>query len=197
MSKIVDHVEQPNSLTCQAAAIAKVLGQPSLHQINAIRSNLVAMGRERGTMAGSPSVMGDYLKPRVEHYAYSGNASINEIAEWVKQGRGFEVITHGFFTMSGHIIGVEDVTYLENGRKRFRVDDPWYEFDFPNNRYTNRSGANVQYSDLGIWAYCVKALHSNNEAKGFYQKGFSRLNDPSQLAEIENTKGAWVHYIKN
>jgi hypothetical protein len=186
MSKILDHVEQPDAVTCQSAAIAKVLGMGSNQNIHAIRSDLLAIARRRGTKAGDPAVMAEYLAPRVEEYRYSGNGSVQDVINWVTKGPGYEVIIHGFTTISGHIWGIEDVVEDTHTRLFFKVDDPWYEFDFPNNRYTQRTGKNVHYSGLAIWAYCVIAWN-NAQAVDAYQRG--------SMSRTE--KGAWIHFIKN
>lgn len=187
MTDILDHVEQPDAYTCQSAAIAKVLGQGSIHQINAIRSNLNADARTRGTMAGDPSVMGAYLTPRVESYTYKHDANLQEIIDWVTQGKGYECIIHGFTTQSGHVWGIEDAEKVGQNWV-FRCDDPWYEFDFPGNRFTQNSGANVGYSDLATLAYCVKAW-SNWQGVDAYRKG--------RYQGMLGDRGAWVHFIKN
>ena len=185
-TEIADYAWQPDAVTCQAAAIAKKLGKSSAEDIQEIRQDLLDIARPSGAMAGSTWVMGEYLKPKVKEYRFSSNANLVDIAEWVEQGPGFECIIHGVTTGSGHVWGIEDVSVYTETKLSFVCDDPWAEFDFPRNRYLNKSGKNVVYSGLAIWAYCVKSF-DNATAYYLYKNGeMSRLD-----------RGAWVHFIRN
>ena len=183
---IADYAWQPDAVTCQAASIAKVLGKTSAEDIQDVRQALLAIARPSGAMAGSTWVMGDYLKPRVKEYRFSDLASLVDIADWVSQGPGFEVIIHGVTTGSGHVWGIEDVVEYTPTTLRFKCDDPWAEFDFPGNRYLNKTGKNVVYSGLAIWSYCVVS-YDNATAAHKYRAGMMNRLD----------KGAWVHFIRN
>jgi hypothetical protein len=180
MTKILDHLEQPDSSTCQAAAIAKVLGT---QDVMAIRNELLA-----GGVAGDPQNMGRLMKREVskgnlKFYEYQGAATLKNLEDWVTQGKGYEAIIHGFFTPGGHVIGVEDA-YPAN--RFFRVDDPWYEFDFPSARFTKLSGKNKEYSYLGIYSYCC-ASWSFREAQELYASRQVVMSNP----------GLWMHKIRN
>ena len=179
-TRILDHLEQPDASTCQATAIAKILGTTD---VRAIRNRLLEIG-----IAGDPAVMGTLMREEVargglKHYEYNGNATLKELEDWVTQGQGFEAIVHGYFTPVGHVIGVEDA-YPE--AKFFKVDDPWYEFDFPRARFTNRGGKNQRYSYVGIYSYCCGSW-SFNQAKDLYAKNSLAMTVP----------GLWLHKVQN
>ena len=197
MTKITDHLEQPDGYTCQSAAIAKVLGKTTHHEVWDVRSALLEDARRSGTMSGDPNVMGRHLAPRVEEYHYNPKASLNDIVDWVVRGKGYEVIIHGFTTSAGHVWGIEDATPRNDpSRVNFQCDDPWYEMDFPRNEFTRRSGANVVYSDCAIWAYCVMAWN-NAQAVEAYARALSNVHDEDFQDSMYETRGAWVHFIKN
>lgn len=201
MTKIADYSRQPDGLTCQAAAIAKVLGNPSAAGVGEVRRALLSMG-----IPGDPAVMGAYMRTRVAQYRFDSAASLSAVAEWVSQGAGYECITHGWFTGSGHVIGVEDVVGWETPHPAFRVDDPWAEFSFSTGLYVNRSGANVAYSALGMWAYCV-ASYSYTQANTLYRQAVASpvawfTDVPTNakvnaLETVRNQANAWVHFIRN
>jgi len=196
MSKITDFLEQPDAYTCQSAAIAKVLGYKTAENVMAVRSDLLAMAGQRGTQAGDTGVMGDYLRERVKGYRFSSQASLIDIFNHVSKGQGYEAIIHGFPTVMGHVWGIESATQTEAGRIMFRCDDPWYEYDFPGRRFTNRSGRNVTYSDLAIWSHCVIAWNKT-QADSAYASGFPRVHDAAWIKGIHAEKGAWVHFVTN
>jgi hypothetical protein len=178
MSKILDYVAQPNAYTCQSACIAKVLGSKD---VEGIRAALEAIGTP-----GSPDVMGQYLKSRVQSYQFLVSGSLADAKNALD--RGCVVITHGWFTGSGHVICL--VGYEPDPKTlsyRFIVDDPWAEFSFPDAQYVpNSSGDNVRYSSYGIYAYCI-AASSHEQAAQLYAEG--KL--------LSSEKGAWLHIIKN
>lgn len=183
---IADYTWQPDAVTCQSAAIAKVLGKNSAGEVQEIRRDLLAIARPSGAMAGSTWVMGTYLKPRVKEYGFSDSASLVDIAEWAMQGPDYECIIHGVTTGLGHVWGIEDVATYTDTQISFVCDDPWAEFDFPGNRYLNKSGKNVVYSGLAIWAYCVVSYDNPTAARKYKTGMMSRLD-----------RGAWVHFIRN
>lgn len=178
MSKILDYVAQPNAYTCQSSCIAKVLGTTDVARI---RAALEAIGEP-----GSPDVMGQYLKSRVQSYKFLVSGSLENAKDALDEG--CVVITHGWFTGSGHVIALvgyepdpETLSY------RFIVDDPWMEFNFADAQYIPKSsGNNVRYSSYGIYAYCV-ASSSHKHATQIYTQG--KL--------LSSEKGAWLHIIKN
>lgn len=178
MSKILDYVAQPNAYTCQSACIAKMLGTSDVHDI---RAALETVGQP-----GCPDVMGRYLKSRVQSYQFLISGSLEDAKAALDEG--YTIITHGWFTGSGHVIALvgyepdpETLSY------RFIADDPWMEFSFSDAQYIPDScGDNVRYSSYGIYAYCV-ASSSYKNAKQIYAQG--RL--------LSSEKGAWLHIIKN
>ncbi len=178
MSKILDYVAQPNAYTCQSACIAKVLGTSD---IEGIRAALEAIGAP-----GSPETMGQYLKSRVQSYKFLLSGSLEEAKDALDDS--CVVITHGWFTGSGHVIAL--VGYEPDPKTlsyRFIVDDPWMEFSFSSAQFNpNSSGNNVRYSSYGMYAYCV-ASSSNESAVQIYGQG--KL--------LSSEKGAWLHIIKN
>lgn len=173
-SKVLDIVYQPDALTCQAAAICRVIGS---YKVAAVRAALEDLG-----VPGDPAVMGQYLKPRVKEYRYLSNASLNDAIKALRDG--YQLITHGWFTGSGHVIGLSG---WNAERETFVAEDPWFEFDFPGWRYLyDRCGNDAPYSALGIYAACV-AGQSVSDAKAVYYFG-----------EVDYSYQAmWLHMVKN
>jgi hypothetical protein len=178
MSKVLDYVAQPDAYTCQSACISKILGTTD---VKAIRAALEAIGDP-----GDHEVMGQYLKSRVQSYKFLLSGSLEDAKDALDDG--CVVITHGWFTGSGHVICL--VGYESDPKTlsyRFIVDDPWMEFSFPDAQFIpNRSGDNVRYSSYGIYAYCV-ASSSYENAQHIYDRG----------TLLSSEKGAWLHIIKN
>lgn len=175
-TKVLDHVLQPDAYTCQSAAICRVIGST---KVATVREALENMG-----VPGDPVVMGRYLKPRVREYKYNPAASLNDAIEALNQG--YQLITHGWFTGSGHVIGLSG---WDAKTQKFRAEDPWYEFDFPNWAYDYQSeGDDKPYSALGIYAACV-AGHSPGDAYAIYRRGPSAID--------WNLGAMWLHMIKN
>ncbi len=178
MSKILDYVAQSNAYICQSACIAKVLGTTD---DKGIRAALEAIGAP-----GNPDVMGQYLKSRVQSYRFLSAGSLMDVKDALDNG--CVVITHGWFTGSGHVICL--VGYEPDPKTlsyRFIVDDPWAEFSFPTAQFVpNSSGDNVRYSSYGVYAYCV-ASSNHEHAAHLYAQG--KL--------LSSEKGAWLHIIKN
>lgn len=173
-SKVLDIVYQPDELTCQAAAIARVIGS---YKVDAVRQGLLNLG-----VAGDPAVMGRYMRPRVQEYKYNGNASLNDAIDALKDG--YQLITHGWFTRSGHVIGISG---WDEATKTFNAEDPWFEFDFPGWRYLyDRDGNDAPYSALGIYAACV-AGQGVGDAIDVYRRRKVDYSHP----------GMWLHMIRN
>jgi hypothetical protein len=171
-SKVLGYVMQPDPQTCQSAAIARVLGTTDVMKV---RNSLTSMGA-----AGDPAVMGAYLKPLIKEYKYSGNASLDEAIAALKAG--YQLITHGWFTGSGHVIGLSGFD-----GKNFNAEDPWAAFSFPSWSYDfNKSGDNQQYSALGIYASCVVG-QSVSDSYRVYQCGKVDFA----------AKGMYLHMCKN
>jgi hypothetical protein len=174
------NISQPDAVTCQSACIAMALNQPS-SAVPSIRSALLA----RGT-PGDPNVMGRYLRERIgDRYILSLDASISDCLRWIADGE--LLITHGWFTRSGHVICLDGAAMHPSELSiRFDVKDPWGEFDFPKWRYI--SGTTFYdgfYSARGIYAACVAGL-SSQDAYARYLRG-----------ELDTKRGGmWVHRIK-
>lgn len=178
ITKILAYVPQPDAYTCQSAAIAKAIGTD---RVMGIREDLFKLG-----VPGDPYVMGEYLKPRVAEYKFLDDASLNDARKALDQG--YSLITHGWFTNSGHIVSIVgwelDKSKLSY---RFICDDPWMEFDFKRWQYIpGTSGDNVRYSSYGIYAACV-ASAGLDHARRIYNRGELNSNKP----------GMWLHLIKN
>jgi hypothetical protein len=173
-SSILGYVRQPDSSTCQSAAIARILGT---NDVMKVRRELLAIGS-----AGDPGVMGAYLKPLIKEYQYSGNASLQNAIDALNAG--YQLITHGWFTGSGHVIGLSK---YDDAKKVFNAEDPWAAFNFPDWSYDfNKSGDNQPYSALGIYASCVVG-QSMSDAFRIYQGG-----------KIDfAAKGMYLHMCKN
>lgn len=179
MSKILDYVPQPDSLTCQSAAIAKMTGDPDVYKIRQLLENLGD--------PGSPATMGEYLETRVQQYKYTDKGSLDIAIEYLKNG--WKVISHGWFTPSGHVLSIVGWDFEA---QEFKVDDPWFEFDFGGWTYAphEKSGDDVRYSARGIWAACVRG-ESCDDAQFAYQERF-RLGHREFLET-----NMWLHLIRN
>ena len=176
-SKILDYVAQPDEFTCQSACIAKAIGTTDVMRV---RRELLA-SCQAGEMAGSPSVMGRYLRSRVKFYQFSDAGSINDICEFLQKPEGRMVITHGWFTASGHVISI-----VRAEKRGFIVDDPYGEFSFTLWRYIRPIGDDRLYPYAGIYAACVAGA-SLVDAKAIYAR-----------RELQMDYGnAWVHFIEN
>jgi hypothetical protein len=178
-SKVLDYVPQYDAVTCQSAAIARVIGSTNVRKI---RNDLLSLGSP-----GDPTVMGAYLRDRVTEYKYNGNASLNDAIAAIKAG--YQLITHGYFTESGHVIGLSGWDAEE---EVFNAEDPWFEFHFAEWSYEpwEISGDDQSYSARGIWAACVVG-QGPGDAADFYGEG-DRLG-PKEYAE----RGLWLHMVKN
>lgn len=192
-SKIIDDVQQPDARTCQSAAIARLLGTQDSF---GVRVELDRIAERRKSAAGDPWVMGEFLAPRVKEYRFDDKASLNDFNAALDEG--YHLITHGWFTQYGHVIGISGRGYQDEGGWHlgerepqtgwlyYRAEDPWYEYDFVGGRFTRRSGNDAPYSAYGMFAYCV-ASWSYPGAREIYLRG--------QLDSAQ--KGAWLHMVKN
>lgn len=176
-SEILDYVAQPDGNTCQAACIAKVIGTTDVWSV---RNDLLRLG-----VAGDPGVMGTYLRTRVKRYEFMANGSLDDAARWLNDGNR-AVITHGWFTGSGHVISLVGTQRI-NLKDYFIVDDPWGEFMFASWRYWSEwNGDDRSYSRYGLYAACVAGV-SASDAYRIYKRG-----------ELDSSrKGAWLHLIEN
>lgn len=157
-------LSQPDALTCQATCIAMAAGDPD---IRSVRQRLLNIGA-----AGDPAVMA-----RVIHqysnltYQYSGNASLDEAYKWLRAGE--LLITHGWFTASGHVIVLDGLMRdPRSGKYLINVADPWSEFHAATWRYPGNGVKFYDgfYSEECIYAACV-AGQSVSDAKIIHRSG--------------------------
>jgi len=184
-------LSQPDASTCQATCLGMAVGREDIWHI---RGNLLGMGTP-----GDPFVMADWARPRFPGYEFHEDASLLDALLWI--ARGDLLITHGWFTRSGHVIvidGAEVAVPKFLGRissalpwtatpsprdVRFDVVDPWSEFDGPGWRYPYGSKMfDGFYSARLMWAACVAGT-SWSHARRLYQQGTPRLE----------AGGMWVH----
>ena len=181
-TKVLDYVPQYDVMTCQSAAIARVIGSTNVRQV---RNDLLRMG-----VPGDPTVMGLYLKDRVREYRYHGQASLDDAIEALRDG--WEIITHGDFTDAGHVIGL---SAWNATTKKFQAEDPWFEFHFSDWSYYpyEIDGNDQQYSARGIWAACV----ANPIGAGAANAYELYVANPVLTAAQYRQPGMWLHMIKN
>lgn len=168
------NLSQPDAYTCQATCIGMAVGDSDVMKI---RRNLLARGE-----AGSPAVMGSVIRTYGRPYKYEGNASLAQVYEWLKAGEF--LITHGWFTGSGHVICLDGLkARATSNRHDLNVKDPWSEFNAVKWLYDKRSKFYDDfYSDRLIYATCVAGAGSLN-AKRIYDSGI-----------VDTAKGGmWVH----
>jgi hypothetical protein len=171
-------LSQPNAYTCQSACIAMAIGRTD---IMTIRAELEAIGEP-----GDPGVMGVLLRKEFgDRYIFDDNASMSEIREWLRDGEF--LISHGWFTASGHVIALDGVT-IDPSKLSYKISvkDPWSEFSFSAWAYNNPSATQYDgdYSAHGLYASII-AGQSVSDAISIYQRG-----------ELDsNRKGAWIHRI--
>jgi hypothetical protein len=167
------NLSQPDAVTCQSACIAMAVGDKDIQRI---RRNLVANGQ-----AGDPSVMGRVIRTYGRPYKFEENASLSEVYRWLKGGEF--LITHGWFTGSGHVICLDGLKARSLGRYDLNVKDPWSEFNASAWRY-DLSGKFYDgfYSDRLIYATCVAGT-SRDDAQRIYR---ANSLDTSR-------QGMWVH----
>lgn len=166
-------ISQPDCDTCQATCLYAVTG--GHESIESIRAALVSIG-----VAGDPTVMGVYLREFFgDRYEYTAHASIANMKDWI--GLGDVLITHGWFTKSGHVIVVDGCD-----DRSLHVMDPNDEFEASQWRYLGEVAAySGTYSDRLIYAACVAGVDCV-DADALYQEG-----------AIDRVEGnAWVHRIK-
>jgi hypothetical protein len=171
-------LSQPDAVTCQSTCICMATG---LTDVYGIRSTL-----ERKGDPGNPYVMGEVLSNHLgNRYNFDVDASLGDMREWLKSGEF--LISHGWFTGSGHVVGMDGVEIDPKTMSyRFNMRDPWDEFDAPSWSYLGRSNKfDGFYSSRCIYAACV-AGQSRRDAANIYRRG-----------ELDSAKkGAWVHRIK-
>lgn len=171
------NLSQPDASTCQAACLGMAVGD---RDIASIRRRLSRKG-----VPGDPAVMGAIAREYGNvDYAYDGNASLSQVATWLRAGE--LLVTHGWFTRSGHVIVLDGLAKKPDGSIAFDVKDPWSEFDAPSWSYKSSSKFyDGYYSDRLIYAACVAGA-SATDARRLYQSGALDLK----------RSGMWVHRFK-
>lgn len=166
-------LSQPDAQSCQAACIAMAVGDPD---IRGIRQRLTRLGS-----AGAPDVMAAVIRS-YDNITYSFHeANLEQVIAWLKAGD--LLITHGWFTGSGHVIVLDGLVEKPDGSLQFDVADPWSEFDAPRWAYTKSSKFfDGLYSERCIYAACVGG-RSTSHAKELYSKGVVSRHEG----------GMWVH----
>ena len=168
------NLSQPDASTCQAACIGMAVGD---RDVMAIRRRLVAKGD-----AGNPTVMASVIREYGRPYILDQNASLEKCFKWLMAGEF--LITHGWFTGSGHVICLDGLKAAsQQGRYMFDVKDPWSEFNAKAWKYDlGLKFFDGFYSDLLIFATCVASTSVSN-AQQIYRRGHVDVG----------TGGMWVH----
>lgn len=171
-TKIMDYLPQPDELTCQSAAIGQSIGEKDVYKI---REDLLSMGTP-----GDPQVMGRYLKSRCAFYRFDDKGSLSQAIDFLKKPNR-AIITHGWFTRSGHV-----VTLSANHPKGFIADDPWGDFNFEGWTYVSDDGNNKTWTFAQVYAAIVGSI------------GFEHAKTIYANRELDMNYGnAWFHLIEN
>jgi hypothetical protein len=171
------NLSQPDASSCQAACIGMAVGD---RNIPGMRTRLLQKGA-----AGDPGVMGQIIRqyPAVD-YEFAGNASLAQVVAWLKAGE--LLITHGWFTRSGHVIVLDGVQERPSGEPAFDVKDPWSEFNAGTWSYDGSARFfDGFYSDRLIFSTCV-AGSSCSDARYVY----------GNKAVDLSRSGMWVHRFR-
>lgn len=173
-------LSQPDAVTCQAACIGMAIGDSNIRRI---RSELVSAAKASGSSAGDPAVMSKVIRSYGVNYVYDGNASLFQVNDWLKAGE--LLITHGWFTNSGHVIVLDGLRQNSSTSYDYNVADPWSEFDGPSWSYNKKSVKfyDGYYNESIIYAACVAGA-SRSSAASIYK---------SKSAIHRSKGGMWVH----
>ena len=170
------NLSQPDGYTCQSACIAMAVGDKN---ILGIRRKLFATGKA----AGDPLAMGQVIRAyKNVNYIYDSNASLEKVYGWLKQGE--LLITHGWFTNSGHVIVLDGLSQNPTSKAySLDVKDPWSEFDGPS--WSHKKPGNFFdgfYNETIIYAACVAGTSASSAAVIYKNQGLDRKRG-----------GMWVH----
>lgn len=155
------NLSQPDSKTCQAACIGMAVGD---RDVMGIRRKLDAEAVRQGSVAGSPAVMAAVIRSYGRPYRYEGNASLEKVYGWLKAGEF--LVTHGWFTRSGHVIALDGLKVGKGSRYLLDVKDPWGEFDAPQWGYGGAAKFfDGFYSGQCIYAACVAGQSVDDAAR--------------------------------
>jgi hypothetical protein len=178
---VLDYVAQPNGYTCQSAAICRVIGS---YSVMGVRYQLDTIAESMGSIAGDPAVMAKYLNQcvtdgKISAYQFVESASLNMAIAASKKGD--QLITHSWLTDAGHVFGISG---WDPATKKYKTEDPYGEFSFPEWQYVSEDGDDRSYSALAIYAACV-ASYSVDQAIQIYQDGKVDYDE----------KNMWLHII--
>jgi hypothetical protein len=171
------NLSQPDASTCQATCIGMAVGHSDVMKI---RRDLLAQGNP-----GDPAVMSRVIRAYGRPYKYESDASLAQVHGWLKAGEF--LITHGWFTGSGHVICLDGLKNRPSStgllRYSLNVKDPWSEFNAASWRYDKASRFyDGFYSDRLIHATCVASFNVE-QARRIYNSGTVDLA----------RGGMWVH----
>jgi hypothetical protein len=171
------NLSQPDASTCQSACIAMAVGDKD---VLGVRRKLNRLPGAAGDTTNMGKVIRGYIGDR---YIYNNTASLNDIVGYLKAGEF--LITHGYFTGSGHVIALDGVKLKADATYAFNVKDPWSEFDGPSWTYNNPKSTFYDgfYSDKTIYAACMPSVSVWDAAQWYDRR-------PDY-----NLKRAWVHRI--
>lgn len=172
--KVLD-LSQPNPYTCQSTCIAMAVDDPHIENI---RQRLEAIGDP-----GNPHVMAEVIREFPVNYQLHLHASVDEVKTWLEEGDF--LITQGWFTSEGHVICLAGLQIdAENNSYKFRVKDPWSEFDASiwNYNHPNVKFYDGYYSSYCIYAACVASTNYVNAKTIYENKEFD-----------SSYKNMWVH----
>jgi len=179
----VSKISQPDSQTCQATCICMALGLTA-NDVPTVRQKLIRYGT-----AGDPGVMARVireLKPASLNYRLNLNASLSDAVELLKNGAF--LITHGWWTPSGHVICLDGIDPDPNTLSiKFNVSDPWSKFNEELFKYDNLSIKfyDGYYSSRLLYATAVAGA-SYYDAENYFRS--DKLN--------MSQKGAWLHIFE-
>lgn len=168
------NLSQPDASTCQATCIGMAVGD---RDVLGIRQKLLAIGS-----AGDPGVMGQVIRGYGKPYRYEGDACLNDVIRWLQAGEF--LITHGWFTGSGHVICLDGLRSIAGGRFEFNVKDPWSKFNPGAWRYDNPGVKfwDGYYPEACIYAACVTGVSVSDAARVYGGNRVDRTHG-----------GMWVH----
>lgn len=174
-------LSQPDASTCQAACLAMAVGDPDVRRV---RARLVATGRPAGDPATMAAVVRQHYPEAAGRYTLDLDGSLEKAIEWLKAGD--LLITHGWFTRSGHVIVLDGLRRNPNGSLDYDTADPFSEFDAA--AWAYQSSAKFFdgfYSERLIYAACVAGT-SASHAAGIYKAG----------AVDRKRGGMWIHRFR-
>jgi len=167
------NLSQPDAVTCQATCIGMAVGDTD---IQGIRRKL----QQRGN-PGRPTVMASVIRDYGKPYQLDEDASLQDVYSWLEAGEF--LITHGWFTGSGHVICLDGLKVRLDSGRDLNVKDPWGEF--MGNSWAYRPGVKFYdgfYSDRLIYATCVAGT-SSADARAHYA-----------ARKVDTARGGmWVH----